>query len=623
MGMRRYRTLYYPIWVLTICIIFPSLLTAAIPAAERAALIALYNSTDGDNWTNNSGWKTPPLHTDGFAMPGTENGWEGITVLENYVTEISLIKNNLIGVLPSELGNCTNLLKLDLDANLLSGVIPSELGNCTNLEKLELQANELTGHIPAELGNCSKLKSLLFTANQLTGSIPAELGNCLNMEELVLAVNQLTGTIPAELGNCTKLIDLNLVFNQLTGSIPVELGNCSNLIVLDLSYNQLSGSIPAEIGNCSNLRSLYLNANKLNGIIADALINLTILESDRLDLRWNALYTDNDALRTFLNSKQTCGDWESSQTIAPTGLAVTGMTISSVTLSWNQVDNITLAGEYQVCYSRAGAGWVVYDNTTDKLTTSMLVSGLDAGVHYDFAVQTKSEPHTNNNNTVISDKSDPPLPVEIDPSLPVQLSAFTAEFLDNCIRLEWTTESEVNNLGFVLERTNVEPTTSASATADWQIVASYQTRAELRGQGSTPKATTYTFIDDRIDAGKSYQYRLFNVDLDGDRHLCDIVAITTPDLAEKTRLEMAYPNPFNPQTRITYHLAEPGRVLVDVFDILGRKIKSLVNRQQSAGSYDLTWYGRDDSNKQTGTGTYIIRMRTDDFVQMQKVLLIR
>lgn len=57
--MRRYHTPYYPIWVITICIIFPSLLAAAIPATERAALIALYNSTDGDNWTNNSGWKTP------------------------------------------------------------------------------------------------------------------------------------------------------------------------------------------------------------------------------------------------------------------------------------------------------------------------------------------------------------------------------------------------------------------------------------------------------------------------------------------------------------------------------------------------------------------------------------
>ncbi len=54
-------------------------LSAAIPAAERQALIDLYNSTNGASWTNNTGWKTAPLHTDGFAMPGTENTWFGVT----------------------------------------------------------------------------------------------------------------------------------------------------------------------------------------------------------------------------------------------------------------------------------------------------------------------------------------------------------------------------------------------------------------------------------------------------------------------------------------------------------------------------------------------------------------
>ena len=48
-----------------------------VPSKERTALIAFYNNTDGDNWPDNSGWKTPPLHSDGFAMPGTEGSWFG------------------------------------------------------------------------------------------------------------------------------------------------------------------------------------------------------------------------------------------------------------------------------------------------------------------------------------------------------------------------------------------------------------------------------------------------------------------------------------------------------------------------------------------------------------------
>jgi hypothetical protein len=58
-------------------LLFPGFIHGAIPASERAALIALYNSTNGDDWINNTGWKTPPLHTDGFAMPGTEGKLEG------------------------------------------------------------------------------------------------------------------------------------------------------------------------------------------------------------------------------------------------------------------------------------------------------------------------------------------------------------------------------------------------------------------------------------------------------------------------------------------------------------------------------------------------------------------
>lgn len=73
-----------------ISFLFSGFTYGAIPASERATLIALYNSTNGDNWTDNSGWKTPPLDTDGFAMPGTEGSWYGITVQNGHITAISM-----------------------------------------------------------------------------------------------------------------------------------------------------------------------------------------------------------------------------------------------------------------------------------------------------------------------------------------------------------------------------------------------------------------------------------------------------------------------------------------------------------------------------------------------------
>ena len=59
-------------------LLYSGVMYGNIPSAEREALIALYNSTNGDSWNVNTGWKEPPLDDDGFAMPGTEYTWHGI-----------------------------------------------------------------------------------------------------------------------------------------------------------------------------------------------------------------------------------------------------------------------------------------------------------------------------------------------------------------------------------------------------------------------------------------------------------------------------------------------------------------------------------------------------------------
>ena len=334
-----------------------------IASTQRQALIAFYNSTNGDGWVVKSGWKTPPLYPDGFAMPGTEGSWLGLTVVSGTVTGISLYNNNLSGTIPPELGNLTGLQTLQLGydpltgtissewANLtnlqtlyisytqLSGTIPSWLGTLNHLSTLRLEGNQLSGTIPSELGNLAGLRMLYLSENQLSGSIPPDLGNLTLLEGLTLDSNQLTGTIPPELGNLTSLTHLILRSNQLSGSIPpalgnlpnvqglylnsnqlsgmipAELGNLSTLSSLWLNSNQLTGSIPAELGNIPSLQNLYLNSNRLSGPIPVSLANLTRLSSSYTDFGYNALYTSDAALIAFLNSKDP--DWASTQTIAP------------------------------------------------------------------------------------------------------------------------------------------------------------------------------------------------------------------------------------------------------------------------------------------------------------------
>ena len=548
-------------------------LQGAIPASERAALIALYNSTNGDSWNNNSGWKTPPLDADGFAMPGTEAGWYGISVDPSpfeHVFSISLSGKNLAGPLPaqledltllthldlgwnslsdsipSEIGNLTFLGHLQLNNNALNGTIPTSLGNLTSLNSLQLHNNQLTGAIPSQIGSCSALNTLYLYGNQLTDTIPVELGNLSNLTFLSLGSNQLSGAIPASLGNLTQLNylylgynsltgsiptelgnlymvtyfhlghnqlsgtiptslknltllqALDLTDNQLTGSIPVELGQLANLTSLGLTMNQLTGSIPAELGNLANLQQLwiqwnslgggipaslgnlkaltwlalnnnqltdpipaelggmtnlvhlwldgnqlsgsipaalgslanleelFLSDNRLSGLIPSELgslssltrlildnnalqgpIPLTLLDLTNLyisesDLDYNALFTPDDTLLDFLESK-TGGEWSATQTVAPWNIQAAPVNGTTVKLTWDPIQYDYDTGGYRVFIgTTAGGPYEYFDITDDKTASSMQVSGLTTGQPYYFVIQTRTNPTADNQNTVDS-----------------------------------------------------------------------------------------------------------------------------------------------------------------------------------------------------------------------------
>ena len=161
-------------------------------ASDRAALVALYNATNGANWQRNTNWLSDrPL-----------GEWSGVmTDSSGRVTHLTITQDGLSGRLPAELGNLSNLRHLHLGGyNRLTGAIPAELGNLSNLRRLILSNNRLTGAIPASLGNLSNLTHLVLSDNRLTGAIPAELGN-LKLSYLSLAGNRLTGCIPAGLFN--------------------------------------------------------------------------------------------------------------------------------------------------------------------------------------------------------------------------------------------------------------------------------------------------------------------------------------------------------------------------------------------------------------------------------------
>ena len=273
---------------------------------DRQILEALYDATDGPNWTNNTNWKTSaPLHQ-----------WRGIVApsADGRVTELDLRNNELTGELPAELGSLTNLQLLSLGGNELTGEIPAELGSLTNLTLLDLQNNELTGEIPPELGDLTNLKYLILDQNGLTGEIPSWLDSLTNLEQLILRNNELTGEIPPELASLTNLERLWLSQNELTGEIPAELGDLTNLESLWLHDNDLTGEIPPELGSLTELMQLALRNNELTGEIPPelgSLTNLLLLYLDNNELIGEIppeLGSLTKLMRLYLNNNELIGE---------------------------------------------------------------------------------------------------------------------------------------------------------------------------------------------------------------------------------------------------------------------------------------------------------------------------
>ena len=250
----------------------PAVAGPAPTGDQYEALEALYDATDGDNWTTDTNWNT------------TNNNWYGVTTnSDGKVTFIDLYSNNLTGTIPTELEDLTELTGLRLPDNNLSGAIPTELGALTKLRRLDLHINGLSGSIPTELGALTELTGLRLYDNDLSGAIPTELGNLTKLENLYLNDNGLSGSIPTELGALTELTGLLLYDNDLSGSIPTQLGNLTALEELRLNNNNLSGSIPTQVENLTALEELKLENNNLSGSIPTQVENLTALEELRLN----------------------------------------------------------------------------------------------------------------------------------------------------------------------------------------------------------------------------------------------------------------------------------------------------------------------------------------------------
>ncbi|WP_419935210.1 leucine-rich repeat domain-containing protein [Candidatus Palauibacter sp.] len=174
--------------------------------------------------------------------------------------------NRLEGEIPPEIGELTELRRMDMDGNEFKGRIPPEIGNLVNLRTLWLGGNQMSGPIPPELGKLDSLRILHLYEARFDGSIPEEFGALTELRLLRISDTRIDGPLPESLGGLKKLRSLQLYNNSLlSGPLPAALGQIDSLRILQLNDNMIDGPLPAELGQLDSLLQISAQNNMLSG----------------------------------------------------------------------------------------------------------------------------------------------------------------------------------------------------------------------------------------------------------------------------------------------------------------------------------------------------------------------
>jgi len=197
-----------------------------------------------------------------------------------------------------------------------------------------------------------------------------------------------------------------------------------------------------------------------------------------------------------------------------------------------------------------------------------------------------------------------------DAPLPVTLSNLNSSISGRNIKLNWTTESEINNKGFDVERADVRSK---------DLI--FNKIGFVCGQGTVSTPSNYSFEDRNLMSGK-YKYRLKQIDVNGNFEYFALNGEIEIGVPKSFNLSQNYPNPFNPVTKINFDLPEDGKVELRLYDMLGREVSTLINEVRTAGYYTVNLNA---SNLSSGIYIYRLISKTSDkdFVATKKMILIK
>ncbi|MFO8100390.1 MAG: T9SS type A sorting domain-containing protein [Salinibacter sp.] len=208
--------------------------------------------------------------------------------------------------------------------------------------------------------------------------------------------------------------------------------------------------------------------------------------------------------------------------------------------------------------------------------------------------------------------------------IPVELAGVEAATGEESVRIEWQTAAEENNAGFAVERRAVEGSDETSGEAsgggsgdegDWTELGFVESAAE---GGTTDRPQAYRFVDEDLPyEADRLAYRLRQVDTDGSATLSAPVVIEV-GAPEELALHAPAPHPVQEQARLRYEVPEEGPVRVELYDVLGRKVSTLVDREEEAGRKQVSLNASGLSS-----GTYFVRLEAEGAVRTEQITVVR
>jgi subtilisin family serine protease len=191
--------------------------------------------------------------------------------------------------------------------------------------------------------------------------------------------------------------------------------------------------------------------------------------------------------------------------------------------------------------------------------------------------------------------------------IPVELASFTASVDENSVTLNWSTATETNNSGFAIER-------KTALDERWKEIGF------VPGFGTTTERKSYSFKDENLTMG-SYSYRIKQIDFDGTFEYSSAVVVEVY-APEKYTLAQNFPNPFNPATTIEFSIPQASNVKIEIYNIVGELVASLVNKTLDAGYHRINF-----NAGSLPSGTYVYRLKAIGqngiFTDTKKMLLMK